>query len=297
MAELNRFPYKDDILHYYRLASQQAALARNPEEEIAAYNRVVNFCEKTEVCRLDDSIKRNSVMFWSYNNIGDALMKKSRRGFRYKAAAEDCRQAVQSYSSALYSARDSAEKISTLNKIAQAYRQMGDKNSWIETEEKIIENLAEEYKCAAYLRLADQAGNPHQSIDLLEKALDFVLHQEVSVLVKCRDILEITSRLTGQYHRVKNTSEEKRLKKLQYRTALLLMTAIESRIAKEADQERRRNWYDQLMAAGNKYLAKDKLWKIQALQLLRNELPEDEVWRLDGVKYSRKSIDKILQKT
>lgn len=35
--------HPNDILHYYRLASQQAALAQTPEEEAAAYRQVVDF--------------------------------------------------------------------------------------------------------------------------------------------------------------------------------------------------------------------------------------------------------------
>lgn len=80
--------HPNDILHYYRLASQQAALAQTPEEEAAAYRQVVDFCEDSRVCRLDDSIKRNSVMFWSYNNIGDALLKKGRSLLSFKAASK-----------------------------------------------------------------------------------------------------------------------------------------------------------------------------------------------------------------
>lgn len=296
MAETIRSPFKDDILHHYRLASQQAALAHSPDEEIAAYSQVVHFCETTDFCRLDDSIKRNSVMFWSFNNIGDALIKKSRHGFRYKSDADSCRKAVESYRAALYLARDSAEKISTWNKIAQAYKQMGDKSNWVKAEEEIIQNLAEEYKCAAYLRLAEKADEPKQAAELLENALDFVIRQKVSVLAKCRDMLEICNRLLRQYHRLKDRSNEQRIGNLQRRTVLLLMTAIENRIVRETDKERKRNWYNQLMITGNKYLPQDKLWKVQALQLLRNELSADEIWHLDGVKYCHKTIDKLLRK-
>lgn len=296
MAESVRSPFKDDILHQYRLASQRAALAHSPDEEIAAYSQVVDFCETTEQCRLDDSIKRNSVMFWSYNNIGDALIKKSRHGFRYKSATDSCLQAVVNYQSALYLARDSAEKISTWNKIALAYKQMGDKSNWVKSQEEIIQNLAEEYKCAAYLKLAEKADKPKQAAELLEKALDFVIQQEVSVLAKCRDMLEICDRLLRQYHRLKDRLNEQRIGNLQRRTALLLMTAVENRIVRETDKERKRNWYNQLMVTGNKYLPRDKLWKVQALQLLRNELSADEIWRLDGVKYCHKTIDKLLRK-
>lgn len=85
----------NDILHYYRLASQQAALAQTPEEEAAAYRQVVDFCEDSRVCRLDDSIKRNSVMFWSYNNIGDALLKKGAACWVLRLRLKLCRSLAQ----------------------------------------------------------------------------------------------------------------------------------------------------------------------------------------------------------
>ena len=286
----------NDILHYYRLASQQAALAQTPEEEAAAYRQGVNFCEDSRVCRLDDSIKRNSVMFWSYNNIGDALLKKGRSLLGFKAASKNYAEVLHSYDQALHSARDAAEKISTLNKMAQTYRLMGDKENWIKTEEKVIENLADSFKRPAYLKLAEQADDLSLAAALTEKALDYVLAETVSLRQKFRNLLDICSRLEKLYRRLKDGRNRTRLLELKRKTVRLLMSALENKIIRETDSRRKYVLYDELMRLGNHYLEDDRLWKVQILQLLKSELAEGEVWHLDGTKYSRKIIDKMLRK-
>ena len=288
-------PPAQDILHQYRLATQAAALAQSPDEEAAAYMQVVRFCENSPVCQLDDSVKRHSVMFWSYNNIGDALMRKNPHLFHQKRTNADYKQAVDSYSLALLSAKDSAEKISTLNKISRVYKQIGDKSMWLKTREQIINELAERYKYAAYAKLAKNAENPQQAVWLLENALTYVTKADVSVRVKLQNMLETCDKLQYLYHRLKNTEEENRIKALSQRTALLMMTAIERRLMLENEPQQRQKWYNRLLRVGNKYLPNDKLWKIQMLQQLQHELSPHDVWRLSGQEFSLKSIEKMLR--
>jgi len=285
-----------DVFHQYRLATQAAALAGTPDQEADAYMRVVRYCEDNHLCSSDESVKRNSVMFWSYNNIGDALVRKHQRFLGYKNATQDYRLAIENYTKALRSARDGAEKVSTLNKIAKAYKLMGNKNLWLKTHEQIIGELAEEYKYAAYLKLAKKAGHFEQAVLLLENALTHVMQTKRSVLQKFRDLLDVCAQLLPLYHKLRLQDDEKRIQALSRRAAILLMTAIENRIMHEKDRNKRRVWYDQLLKTGNKYLARDKLWRLQMLQQLQHELHEQEVWLLAGEKFSLQSIEKTLHK-
>ena len=235
-------------------------------------------------------------MFWSYNNIGDALLKKGRSLLGFKAASKNYAEVLHSYDQALHSARDAAEKISTLNKMAQTYRLMGDKENWIKTEEKVIENLADSFKRPAYLKLAEQADDLSLAAALTEKALDYVLAEMVSLRQKFRNLLDICSRLEKLYRRLKDGRNRTRLLELKRKTVRLLMSALENKIIRETDSRRKYVLYDELMRLGNHYLEDDRLWKVQILQLLKSELAEGEVWHLDGTKYSRKIIDKMLRK-
>ena len=98
------------------------------------------------------------------------------------------------------------------------------------------------------------------------------------------------------YRRLKDGPNRTRLKELKRKTVRLLMSALENKIIRETDSRRKYVLYDELMRLGNHYLEDDRLWKVQILQLLKSELAEGEVWHLDGTKYSRKIIDKMLRK-
>lgn len=208
-----------NILHYYRLATEEAAEAQTPDEEVAAYSQVVDFCENDETCRMDHSIKHNSILFWSHRNIGDAFMRKSKRSLHYQ---QECENAIDNYVSALSLARNADEKTDTLDKIAFVYENMGDQEHWLETKKRLVDALDVQDKSVAYLDLVDKTDDIWQKIILLEEALTYVLRTEDSIQVKGLRLLSICDQLEYLYHQQKKTQDEYRVKELSRRVADLL---------------------------------------------------------------------------
>ncbi len=64
------------LMQAYRLADRQAREAGTDDEKIQAYSKVINFCDGRMLCRLDKSIKKNTLLFWAYNNVADAYIRK-----------------------------------------------------------------------------------------------------------------------------------------------------------------------------------------------------------------------------
>ena len=60
---------RGDILRVYRGAFDEAAESGNPDVKIRAFSQVVDFCASSGLCRTDDSIKRNKVMYLSLIHI------------------------------------------------------------------------------------------------------------------------------------------------------------------------------------------------------------------------------------
>lgn len=55
-----------NIVEAYTQASKATML--NPKMKGAAFESVVDFCESDNQCRHEDTVKRNQLLFWSYNN-------------------------------------------------------------------------------------------------------------------------------------------------------------------------------------------------------------------------------------
>ncbi len=65
-----------NIMQAFRLANQQVAQSKDVNEMISAYDKVVNFCAGDKSCRAEKSTKRDMLLYWAYNHIGDAYFHK-----------------------------------------------------------------------------------------------------------------------------------------------------------------------------------------------------------------------------
>src|SRR5574344_1163429 len=113
---------KVDILHIYKMATEQALSARDLDEKIKAYSDVINFCMNSRNCRLADSVKRNKIILWSYEKIADFLVEKNNTNTFDKQNYTD---AIRYYNGAFQVAREKDDKLSILEKIAEIYALMG----------------------------------------------------------------------------------------------------------------------------------------------------------------------------
>ena len=62
-----------NIVEAYKMALQE--VEKNSENCYVEYNKVVDFCDNNEVCNLENSIKKNMLLFWSYDNMAKDEMK------------------------------------------------------------------------------------------------------------------------------------------------------------------------------------------------------------------------------
>lgn len=66
-----------NIMHAFKQANNEIAGSKSLDEMIAAYNKVIGFCTNSAECRSNNSIKRNTLLYWAYSNIGSSYRKKN----------------------------------------------------------------------------------------------------------------------------------------------------------------------------------------------------------------------------
>ena len=281
-----------DIIQAYRTASEIAKKSRNPDEEIAAYNAVVNLGLDRPA---GNDVKRNMIMYWAYNNIGDALMNKSVDNEAHAVDARAFNASVESYLNSLHFARDNLEKISVLNRIAENYKYLGDEFKWCEYKEKMIANMRPEEKREAYTELAHELKNTDLAIDIYNEALNHISAEEVSFFAKCLNTLEICEILLQLYSQKNDTQNINRIKELMSRTVLLGVEVLEERQDEEDDEEKKIQIFVKQMEFENKYAHPDILRQKCLLRRLLEILGDKKVL-INGEVYSRSTIRKRLRK-
>ena len=58
-----------NIVEAYKNAAQE--VEKNPKSRGVEYGKVVDFCDNDEACHLENSLKRNMLLFWSYDNMAE----------------------------------------------------------------------------------------------------------------------------------------------------------------------------------------------------------------------------------
>ena len=64
------------IMQAFRQASDLVAESSTLDDMINAYDKVVRFCSGTVACRTERSTKRDVLLYWAYDNIARAYVKK-----------------------------------------------------------------------------------------------------------------------------------------------------------------------------------------------------------------------------
>ncbi len=284
-----------DLLQAYRVANTAADMASNLDEKIKAYDAVINFCFSSRDCLMDDSTKRNMVMYWTYNNIGDALVSKNAKGSGFPFDAANYTAALKYYEASLQVARDDAEKMSALQRMADTYKKMGDKDKWLAAKEHIIEYMDDGYKRRAYAELAEKIDDGEIYASLYEKALNYVTKEEVSVLAKCQNTLEICDKLKAVYRAAGNKESLKRLSDLSDRTAFVAINALAERVDSEQDRNKRLSLFAKILELEEKYLGRDAEYRLHIYRQLEKLLEEGDVLNVNGIKYSKDKIHQMLK--
>lgn len=220
MTKVAARPFKtaSDLLKIYRAAYEKSKYLPDIDDKLLAYNEVINYCADSKLCRVDDSIKRNQILFWTYNNIGDMFLARNYD----EPEANNYVYAVQYYRNALEFTNNVREKKSTLEKMSHVYTELEDENGWRKTRELMAMEEDDNMKRQAFVELAKSTDDPKLQAQYLEKALNFVMEENVSVLSKCQNTLEICQYLTDIYQHTNNKTALARIQELQKNTLELL---------------------------------------------------------------------------
>lgn len=280
------------LLGVYRTAFEKASRSDDPDVKISAYGQVVNFCGESRSCRIDESIKRNRVMYWSFNNLGDAFILKNREN-NGTAREQNYQLAIAYYREALNLARDDAEKINSLKKIAEVYKCLEDAESLSRTEEDIVESLGDEYKRQGYVSLAASREDQGEKSEWLEKALEYVTKEEVSFLTKCRNTLAIGEMLADSYRSRRDGANVRRIRKLMENTAVLAIKALEDKLAGETRRGRQLEVYGEIVETAEKFCLQNKDFRQDILRKVCAGLDDSEVIYADGTALSKSILRRI----
>lgn len=212
------FQKSNDLMKMYRMAYEKAKYMRDIDDKLLAYNEVISYCANSKMCMVDDSIKRNQILYWTYNNIGEMFLEKN----GHEPAADNYIYAVQYFQNALEFTKSSKDKQVTLEKIAHIYTELQDENGWRRTKEQIAAVEEDKMKRQAYFELASGTDDINLQAKYLEKALNYVTEENISVLEKCQNTLDICARLLEIYQYTQKDTDYLRIKELQKNTIELL---------------------------------------------------------------------------
>jgi hypothetical protein len=212
----NPAPFKTsaDLLKIYRAADEKARYLPDPEDKLLAYNDVIKYCSNSKFCLNDESVKRNQILYWTYNKIGDMFAERGQN----ESGAENDQYALQYYRNSLEFTRQPHEKIQTFEKISQIFLKMNDQEKWRQTRERIAEETEESMKRQAYTELFRTTDDLKLQAFYLEKALDFVVDENISVREKYKNTLRICRHLLQIYEQLGQQQNYDRILTLQNKT-------------------------------------------------------------------------------
>lgn len=217
-SQIKPFENAQDLLKVYRAAYEKAKYLKDSDEKIFAFNEVINYCAESKLCAEDDTLKRNQVLFWTYNNIGDVFLEKNQVEYtdeNYIYALEYFKNAIEFINMPDY-------KKSVLEKIAHIYSELADEKSWRKTLEQMANLEPEDMKRQAFVELANGTDDIKLQAMYLEKALNYVTYENISVMEKCKNTLDICQRLLAIYTQTNDTVNYGRISDLQKSTLELL---------------------------------------------------------------------------
>ena len=188
------------------------------ENKISAFNNVIGFCSNDMHCLNDNSRKRDMILYWTYNNLGDIFLefatKKNQKNFYANA--------IENYQRALNFSRNKKEKLDTLKRLSQLYNQSGDINNFYTVQDTIIEADDVEKKREAFENLSEKSEETASKIYFLEKALDYIRYEKVSAFRRCENTVRICEKLRSLYAKNKDYGNLARIEELRSNTLLLM---------------------------------------------------------------------------
>ena len=126
----------ENIFTAYKKAAEAVTRLELWQDKLTAWQMVADFCRDGGNCPLESKPARDTVLFWTYNNMGNLAAEND----------PDVSRAVEYYRNALPFSPRQYDRITVYRKIARLYKQAGDIAAWLETVKQIVrkeEDIAE----------------------------------------------------------------------------------------------------------------------------------------------------------
>jgi len=213
-------PYQKDVdlLKVYRQAFESAKYFSDTDDKLWGYSKVIDYCAKSKKCSDTQSKKRDQILFWTYNNIGDLFLQKNLDSFDF----DNLNHALFAYQNALELSKDRENQTDVLKKMRDIYLVLEDKEGYFQTSSQMARLVDETLKAEMFMSLAEEANTKEAEAYFLEQALLFVDKENISFLQKCRHTLTLCDRLLKIYQKIGKRAEAIRIKQMKEQTQTLL---------------------------------------------------------------------------
>ncbi len=150
----------ENIFMAYKKAAEAVEKLDFWQDKMTAWQMVADFCRDKDNCALENKPARDTVLFWTYNNMAALAAENN----------PDISLAVEYYQDSLTWAQRPYDRIVVYRKIADLYKQAGEVSAWLDTVKKIIQNEEDIAEITALIELARQSSNPTVKKSYLKKA-------------------------------------------------------------------------------------------------------------------------------
>lgn len=208
------YSQESDLLKTYRQAFESAKYLQDIDDKLLSYGNVIRFCAKNNRCAEKQSLKRDQILFWTYNNIGDLFLQKNLNHFE----ENNFHHALASYQNALEFSNSQNDQIDVLKKIRDIYLSFNNQKKADETSLKLAKYVDDALKVEMFLNLADNAQTKSEESYFLEQALNYVSNEKVSFLKQCQNKLYICARLLEIYQKAQLKNDILRIEDIKKQT-------------------------------------------------------------------------------
>ncbi len=150
----------ENIFVAYKKASEAADRLDRWQDKLKAWQTVVDFCREEQNCTFENKSARDTVLFWTYGNMGNLAGKND----------PDVSRAIEYYFNALPFSPRQYDRITIYRKIARLYKQSGDLDAWLAIVKKIVRKEEDMAEIAAYVEQARRSNDAVQKKSFLQKA-------------------------------------------------------------------------------------------------------------------------------
>ena len=217
-TRLKSFKKESDLLKKYREASERAKYLADIDDKLLTYNEVINFCADSKKCAKTDTVKRNQILFWTYNQLGDLFLQKNNGDLMQNRYT----YSLQYFQNALSFARTDEEEREVLKKMLDVYKTLDDEYNYKKTYEALALVSDDAFRRQAFLALAKSATDLYQEAYYLEKALNHINKENITLLEKCKNNLDICARLLEIYQTLGNYKDEARIREIKEQANMIL---------------------------------------------------------------------------